>query len=173
MKSKKIIYCLVAFCLVALSGCGPDNVDYADKVEGEYNVTITPNINLKFDGGAIPTPTEAIETTGSISKVDESGNVSIKINGVNGYINDIEMIAICSGLGMNIEDCVYDGIITAGELGRIECDINLKNPTVTISNSKVFNWDSTVSGQCEINYVGLDIPCDASGSLSFNLTPKN
>lgn len=173
MKFKKMFYCAIAFCLFALSSCGPDNVDYADKVEGNYSVTITQGINLKFDGYQMTTPNEKIETTASITKDDEDGNVTIRIKGVNGFINDMEMKAFCSGLGMNIDDCDYDGIVNAGELGMLDCDFVLKNPTTTISNSKIFNWNSTVTGQCELNYVGLEITCAASGSMNFNLTYKN
>ena len=32
MKVKSLIYCLLAFCVLALSSCGPENDDYVDKV---------------------------------------------------------------------------------------------------------------------------------------------
>ena len=96
MKSKHLIYCLLAFCFFALSSCGPDNDDYADKVDGRYKVKITPNLNLKYDGNDMPSITSEIETTGTITKEDEQGNVTIRIEGVNGMINDIEMDAYCS-----------------------------------------------------------------------------
>ena len=79
-----------------MSSCGPDNDDYADKVDGRYKVKITPNLNLKYDGNDMPSITSEIETTGTITKEDEQGNVTIRIEGVNGMINDIEMDAYCS-----------------------------------------------------------------------------
>ena len=171
MKSMKIIYCMMALCLLALSSCGPNNVDYANKVEGNYNVKITPNLTVKYDESTFPSMETEIETTASIAKDDELGNVTIKINGVNGSINDMEMNAYCSGLGMAIEDSEYKGIISSPEYGAADCDITLKNPTASISNSKVFVWNSTVSGTCDVNYVGLDIKCNASGTINFSFTP--
>ena len=171
MKSKHLIYCLLAFCFFALSSCGPDNDDYADKVDGRYKVKITPNLNLKYDGNDMPSITSEIETTGTITKEDEQGNVTIRIEGVNGMINDIEMDAYCSGLGMSIEDSSYKGIMATSEYESATCDILLNNPTTTISNARVFNWNSTVSGQCEIYFIGLDMTCDVTGTISFALTP--
>lgn len=172
MRIKKMFYCAIALCLFTLSSCGPDNVDYANKAVGNYIVKITPNINIKYEGSNLPPVSDTIETTGSITKDDEEGNVTIKIDGVNGVINDIEMKAYCSGLGMKIEDYSYDESLSIGEYGRIDCDIILKSPTTSISNAKIFNWNSTVSGECELNYVGLDIKTEASGSINFNLTYK-
>lgn len=172
MKTKNLIYCLFAFCLFALSSCGPDNVDYANKVVGNYDVTITPNLNLKYAGSNLPVVTETFETTATITKDGEDGDVTIRIQGVNGFIDDIEFEAYCSGLGMNIEDESYDEFITLSEYGRIDCDLVMRNPTVSITNAKIFNWDSTISGECKLNYVGLDITTEASGSINFNLTYK-
>ena len=171
MKSKKIIYCLMALCLFFFFFCGPNNVDYANKVDGKYNVKITTNLNLKFDGNNFPSVTSEITTTAVITKDDELGNVTIKINGVNGSINDIEMDALCSGLGMDIEDSEYDGMLSSAEYGAVDCDLILKNPTTSISNARVFNWNSTVSGKSEINYVGLDLTCETTGTINFALTP--
>lgn len=171
MKSKKIFYCLMVFCMFGLVSCGPKNVDYANKVVGEYNVKITPSISLKFDGGVINSDHSVIETTCSITKENEDGNVEIEIKGVNGVIDDIEMDAYCSGLGMKIDNCYYDDYMTLGDVGRMDCDIYFKNPTATISNSKIFNWNATLTGSCEIDYTGLQITCDVTGSLNFYLTP--
>lgn len=172
MKFRNLIYCLLVLCLLALSSCGPDNGDYANKALGDYNVKITPSLSFKFDGNSLPPTTfEVIETTGSITKNDEEGNVTIKINGVNGYISDIEIHAYCSGLGMKMDDSSYNGTLNNGEYGMISCDMKLDNPTASISNAKIFNWNSSVSGQCDVNYIGLDMKCDVSGSINFNLTP--
>ncbi len=171
MKSKHLIYCLLAFCVFTLSSCGPDNVDYANKVDGSYDVTITTNINLKYEGNSIPSIATEIETKGTITKDNESGNVTIRIEGVNGAINDIVMKAFCSGLGMKIDQSSYDGIISSTEYGIVECMLTLKNPTTTISNARIFNWDSTVSGQCVVNYIGQEMTCETSGTINFNLTP--
>lgn len=161
----------MALCLFALSSCGPDNVDYANKVDGNYNVKITPNLILTFDESTLPSIATEIVTTASITKDDELGNVTIKIKGVNGSINDIEMKAYCSGLGMDIEDSEFNGMISSPEYGSVDCDITLKNPTTSISNARVFTWNSTVSGTCGVNYVGLDIKCNVSGTINFAFTP--
>ena len=171
MKPMKIIYYMMALCLLALSSCGPDNVDYANKVVGNYNVKITPNLTLTFDENTFPSIAAEIVTTASITKDDELGNVTIKIKGVNGSINDIEMKAYCSGLGMAIEDSEYKGIIASPEYGAADCNFTLKNPTTSISNARIFTWNSTVSGTCEVNYVGLDIKCNTSGAINFAFTP--
>lgn len=171
MKSKKIFYCLIAFCMFALVSCGPQNVDYANKVVGNYNVKITPNLSLKFYGGVISSGNNVIETTCIITKKDESGNVEIEIKGVNGVIDDFKMNAYCSGLGMKIENCNYDDYMTLEDVGRMDCDLYFKNPTTTISNAKVFNWNTTLTGSCEMDYTGLQITCDVTGSFNFNLTP--
>lgn len=171
MKSKHLIYCLLAFCVLAISSCGPDNVDYANKVDGSYNVTIATNINLRYDGNPFPSISTEIETKGTITKDDESGNVTIRIEGVNGEINDIVMEAFCSGLGMNIDQSSYDGIVSSVEYGIVDCMLTFKNPTTTISNARTFNWDSTVSGQCVVNYIGQEMTCDASGTINFYLNP--
>lgn len=171
MKSKKVSYCLIALCMYALVSCGPDNVDYANKVIGKYNVKITPSISLKFYGGTIPVDGELVETTCTIVKDGENGDVRIDIEGVNGVIDDIDMNAFCSGLGMDIEDCDYDDNMTLGGVGRMECDMIFNNPNTTISNARVFNWNTTVTGSCEIEYTGLQITCDVTGTLNFYLTP--
>lgn len=171
MKSKHLIYFLLAFCFLALSSCGPDNDDYANKVDGRYNVKITPNLSLKYGGNAMPSITSEIETEGTITKDDEQGNVTIRIDGVNGMINDIVMKAYCSGLGMDILDSTYEGVMATSEYESADCDLVLKNPSTTISNARVFNWNSTVSGQCEIYFIGLDMNCDVTGTINFALTP--
>ena len=55
MKVKSLIYCLLAFCVLVLSSCGPDNTDYTEKVVGEYNIKITPNISVKY-GNSVSKP---------------------------------------------------------------------------------------------------------------------
>lgn len=171
MKSKYLVCCLLAFCLLTLCSCGPDNVDYANKVEGSYNVKITTDIFPKSDGENLPSIKSAINTKGTIKKDDESGNVTIKIQGVNGVINDIMMKAYCSGLGMKIEESVYKGILSSSLYGGVDCDFTLKNPTTTISSARTFDWESTVSGQCVVNYTGLEMSCTTSGTIYFSLTP--
>ena len=71
MKVKGLIYCLLAFCMLALSSCGPDNTDYTEKVVGEYNIKITPNISVKYGNSVLPIATEAIETTAAIIEKDD------------------------------------------------------------------------------------------------------
>lgn len=170
MKTKRLILCLLALCIFALSSCGPDNEEYADKVVGDYNIKITPYLTVKYEGQTLPVTINEINTTCSITKTTDDGNVALKINGVNGEIGDIEMNGYCSGLGMKLDDGTYDGSIKTEDQGRMECNINLKNSTASISNAKVLNWNSTVTGKCEINYVGLDITCDVSGTINYYAT---
>lgn len=172
MKLKHFVYCLLAFVLVGFSSCEPDNEDYADKVVGDYDMKITPNLKIKLDGNTLTPNGETIETTCSIMKENEEGNVTIYIDGVNGMINEMQMKAFCSGLGMNIEDSNYDGIIYHEEYGRIDCDIKLANPNTSISNAKILSWESTVSGICELNYSGLPMTCEVSGTIGFYATVK-
>lgn len=173
MKSNKIIYCLMVFCMFALVSCGPKNVDYANKVIGDYNVEITPSLSLKYEGGTIPLEKEVIKTKCSITKSNENGDVVLIFKGVNGIIGDIEMSAYCSGLGMKIENCGYKGNMTSGNIYMMNCEFYLNNSTLSISNDKIFNWNPTVSGSCKVDYIGLDITCNVTGSMNFYLTPIN
>ncbi len=170
MKTKTFLLCLLAFTIMALSSCGPNNEEYADKVVGNYNIEITPYLTIKYEGQALPLTIEKINTSCSIEKTNDEGYVKMKINGINGVISDIEMSGYCSGLGLKLDDCSYDGFIATEDHGRMECNMNLKNSTASISNAKVLNWSSTVSGKCQINYVGLDITCDVSGTMSYYAT---
>lgn len=167
MKFRKIIYCLLTFSIVTLTSCGPDNEDYANQVLGEYNMKITPYLTLNIDGTNIPSPNDAINTTCSITANGDNGNVIIKIDGVNGVVNEFVMSAVCSGLGMNIDESTYKGIMNMGELRTFNCDFVLNNPTTTISSSDILNWDSSVTGKCITNISGLDMPCNVSGKLNF------
>ncbi|MBR4156989.1 MAG: hypothetical protein IKU01_09905 [Bacteroidales bacterium] len=172
MKTKTLLFSLLAFIVFTLSSCGPNNEEYADKVVGNYNITITPYLTVKYEGQALPVTIDEIKTTCSITKAnaDDDGSVIMKINGINGVINDIVMNGYCSGLGLKLEDSKYDGFITTENNDRIECDIILKNTTASISNAKVLNWNSTVTGKCEINYIGLDITCDVTGTINYYAT---
>ncbi|MBR5146183.1 MAG: hypothetical protein IKW54_00975 [Bacteroidales bacterium] len=168
MKIKHLIICLLAFSM-ALTSCGPDNEEYADKVIGNYNMTITPNLVLKYVGQSIPLDFNEISTTCSIAKVDEQGNIVMNIKGVNGEVNDMEMKGYCSGLGMKLEDSSYDGIFVADTYTRLDCNLKFDNPTVSITNAKVLNWSTTVSGKCEMDFDGSGavITCDVSGTIGF------
>lgn len=172
MKIKTLLFGLLAFVVLTFSSCGPDNEEYADKVVGSYDVKITPNLTVKYEGMVMPVSFDAINTTCYISRVGDDADVKIKINGVNGIINDIEMDAYCSGLGMNVEDCSYDGIITSDDNTIMDCNLSLKNSTSTISNAKILNWNSSVSGNCEFEYVGLNITCNVSGTINYYATYK-
>lgn len=172
MKIKTLLLVLLTFVVLTFSSCGPDNEEYADKVVGSYNVKITPNLTIKYEGMVMPVTFDAVNTTCYISRVGDDADVKIEINGVNGLINDIVMDAYCSGLGMNVEDCAYDGIITSTDNTIIDCDLNLKNSTSTISNAKILNWNSSVSGKCEFEYVGINITCNVSGTINYYATMK-
>lgn len=170
MKIKRLLLCLMTFTIMTLSSCGPNNEEYADKVVGNYNVKITPYLTVKYEGQTLPVTIEEINTTCSIVSTDEEGSVKMEIDGVNGVISEIVMNGYCSGLGLKLEDCSFDGFITTEDNSRMECNIKLKNSTASISNAKVLNWSSTVTGKCQINYVGLDITCDVSGTISYYAT---
>ena len=89
MKVKGLIYCLLAFCMLALSSCGPENDDYVDKVVGEYNIKITPSIAVKYGNSTLPIAIEAIETTAVVTEKDDAGNVSIFNTNIWSYLNII------------------------------------------------------------------------------------
>ena len=117
--------------MLALSSCGPDNTDYTEKVVGEYNIKITPNISVKYGNSILPIATEVIETTAVITAKDEEGNVTMQINGVNGEFSELFFEGYCDGLGLKFENVNYDGVLYSPEYGMIYCDIELKSPTVS------------------------------------------
>ena len=175
MKAKKVIYCLMAFCLVALSSCGPDNTDYVDKVVGEYNIKITPSISVKYGNSTLPITIETVETTAVVTaKDDAAGDVTMQINGVNGEISEMFFEGYCDGLVLKFENVNYDGVIYSPEYGMVYCDIELKSPTISIYNSRILNWKSTfATGTCGINISGLDeANYDVSGSIQFEAKGK-
>ena len=174
MKVKSLICCLLAFCVLALSSCGPDNTDYTEKVVGEYNIKITPNISVKYGNSILPITIETIETTAVITEKDDSGNVTMQINGVNGEISEMFFEGYCDGLGLKLDNNKYDGVFYSPEYGIIYCDIDLKNPTVSIYNSRILNWKSTfTTGTCGVNISGLDTEnYNVSGSIQFEATSK-
>ena len=174
MKVKSLIYCLLAFCMLALSSCGPENDDYVDKVVGEYNIKITPNITVKFGNNTLPIKTETVVTTAVVAEKDDAGNVTMQIDGVNGEVGEMFFEGYCDGLGLKLQDYHYDGIFYSPEYGIIYCDIELKNPTVSIYNSKMLNWKSTfTTGTCGINISGLDeANYDVTGSIQFEAKGK-
>lgn len=172
MKTKTFLLSLLAIVVLTFSSCGPGNEEYADKVEGSYDVKITPNLTVKYEGQTMPITIDATNTTCYISKNGEDGDVTIKIKGVNGELDDMEIKASCSGLGMVMDDSSYDGIFATNENNVLNCNLKLKNPTATISNAKILNWNSTVSGKCEMEFVGLNITCNVSGSINFYATMR-
>lgn len=174
MKVKGLIYCLLAFCMLALSSCGPDNTDYTEKVVGEYNIKITPNISVKYGNSILPIATEVIETTAVITAKDDAGNVTMQINGINGEFSELFFEGYCDGLGLKFENVNYDGVLYSPEYGMIYCDIELKSPTVSIYNSRILNWKSTItSGTCEVNISGLGGETyTVSGSVLFDAKGK-
>lgn len=163
----------MAFCIVALSSCGPQDSDYSDKVVGEYNIKVTPNLSVKFGNSNVSVTTEAVNTTASIVAKDDNSNVAMQLAGVNGMMNDMFFEGYCDGLGMKLDNNNYDGIFYSPEYGLIYCDISLKNPTVSVYNSRTLTWESTVSGTCEVNISGLDTEtCTVSGKILFDATGK-
>lgn len=172
-KSKKLIYGLLVFSLVSLISCGPEETDYIEKVVGEYDIRITPSFSVKYGNNTVPISMETVETTCSITAKDDDGNVFIQVDGVNGLMSEMNFDAYCDGLGMRMENNSYDGMLYSPEYGYIYCDIDLKNPTVSIYNSSMLSWKSTVTGSCEINISGLDNEtCELTGSIQFEATDK-
>lgn len=170
---KKVIYCLMALLLVVSSSCEKEKTDYVQKVVGNYDVKITPNLNVNYGSSSVSMSAEVVETTLSVTKKDDDGNVVVKVEGINGMINDLVFDAYCDGLGMKMENNSYDGVLSTTQYGIVDCDFNLKNPTVSIYNSGVLSWESTVSGTCDINISGLDSEiCNVSGKIRFEATKK-
>lgn len=174
MKVKNVIYCLLAFCMLTLSSCGPENDDYVDKVVGDYNIRITPNITVKFGNNTLPIKTETVVTTAVVAEKDDAGNVTMQIDGVNGEVGEMFFEGYCDGLGLKLQDYHYDGIFYSPEYGIIYCDIKIKNPTISIYNSKTLTWNSTItSGTCEVNISGLGGETyTVSGSVLFDAKGK-
>ncbi len=168
-----MIYVLMAFIFVGLLSCEKDKTDYVEKVIGEYDVKITPNLNVNYGNASISMSAETVETTLSVTKKDDNGNVIVKVEGVNGLIGEFSFEAYCDVLGMKMENSHYDGVVATTQYGMVDCNINLKNPTVSIYNSGILSWESTVSGTCEINISGLDNEiCEVSGNIRFESTEK-
>lgn len=163
----------MTFCLAVLASCGPQDSDYSDKVVGEYNIKVTPSLSVKFGNSNVSVATEAVNTTASIVAKDDNGDVAMQVDGVNGALNDMFFEGYCDGLGMKLDNNNYDGIFYSPEYGIIYCDINLKNPTVSVYNSRTLTWESTVTGTCEVNISGLDNETyTVSGKILFDATGK-
>ena len=86
---KKVIYCLMAFLLVVLSSCEKEKTDYVQKVVGNYDVKITPNLNVNYGNSSVPISAETVETNLSVTKKDDDGNVVITVESINGLINEL------------------------------------------------------------------------------------
>ena len=173
MKSKKVICCLLTICLVTLFSCGIEGTDYTDRVVGSYDIKVTPNFIIKNGNTSLSIPVETATTTASVTAKDDNGNVTMQIDGINGVINEMFFEGYCDGLGMKFQNAHYDGLFYSPEYGMIYCDINLKNPTISISNSRVLSWESTVTGTCEVNISGLDNEkYTVSGKIQFYATGK-
>ncbi|MBQ4548787.1 MAG: hypothetical protein IJA42_06355 [Bacteroidales bacterium] len=171
MKIKKIICCLLALCIVTLMSCDNKDTDSYERVVGDYSIKITPLLNVKYGNSTVSLSAETIETTCSITAKDDKGNVFVQIDGINGMINEMSFDAYCDGIGMRLDKSSYDGIIYTSEYGIIDCDVDLKNPTVSIYNSRLLSWESSINGECEINISGLDLEtCGLTGKLQFEAT---
>lgn len=173
MNTKKTIFCLLAFCMVMLSSCGGDDTDYVEKIIGEYDIEVTPVLNVKFGNSVLPIVAETINTTGRINATNDDGNVVVMIDGVNGKIGEISFVGYCDDLGLELENNSYEGYIQTSEYGQVYCNVNLKNPKVSIYNSASLSWESSVTGTCEINISGLDnMTCDVTGKIQFEANEK-
>ena len=159
----------MAFTILTISGCKKNDDADVDKYVGTYKVKITPNFNLTYPGyGSYSLTSEsAIETDCVITNFNE--NVTVKIEGVNGFINDIVITGYCNGLGMNLDDCTYDGHIRFDDNNYVECDITLDNPRVSSPYNGTMSWESSVTGTCNVDIFGLgqNTQCDVSGNISF------
>lgn len=168
---KNIVCILVSICLLALTSCGKEKEDHYDKIVGDYSVVINPNISADYNGSWIPISIDAIKTKCSITKMDDSENFVVVMEGINGLINEMVFNGYYDGLGLKLLNSNYDGTMMSSDYGMIFCDMKLKNPTVSIYNSSVLTWESTITGKCEINLTGLDnMYCDVKGTLVFEAT---
>lgn len=169
MKSKVIFCCLLALSVFTLNGCKKNDEGFVEKYVGTYDIKITPNFNLTYSGyGSYALTTDsAIETKCVITNDDN--NVTVKIDGVNGVIDDIVITGYCDGFNMRLNDCVYDGYIKFSADNNIDCDISLKNPGVSTPYNGTMSWDSSVSGTCNADIFGLGeiIQSNVSGKISF------
>ena len=169
MKSKVMFYCLLAFTVVTLSGCKKNNEDFVEKYVGSYKISIKPNFNLTYSGyGPYNLTSDSnIETNCTITNNDN--NVVVKIEGVNGIIDDITITGYCDGFSMRLDDSSYDGYIRFSANDNVDCDIILDNPSVSTPYNGRLSWDSSVSGTCKADIFGLgsDTQCDVIGKISF------
>ncbi len=172
MKSKKLIYCLLMFCVITLLSCDKEKTDYTGKVVGDYDVKISPNLNVKYGGNFMSIPIESVDTKCVITEKDDE-YVYVQMDGVNGLISEMFFEAYCDGLGMKLESSIYEGVLYSPEYGIIDCRLKLKNPTVSIYNSRNLSWESTVTGSCEINISGLDsVTVEVTGEIQFEAKGK-
>lgn len=175
MKFKAFFYSLLALSLFALYSCNGNDDDLVDEYTGSYNIVITPNFNLTYPGfGSYNlTANSSIKTTGVITD-DDNNNITIKIEGVNGYIDDITITAFCDTFSMRLNDSSYDGYIRFDANNNIYCDLILKGTSVSTPYNGTMSWDIPVSGTCEADIFGLgqSTQCDVSGKISFVATKK-
>ena len=82
LKYKKVICCLLAICLVTLSSCGIDNSDYTDKVVGNYDIKVTPNLTIKYGNSNLSITAETATTMAAVTAIDDTSDVSMQIDGV-------------------------------------------------------------------------------------------
>lgn len=174
MKLKVVFYCLLALSILTLNGCKKNNDDFVDKYVGEYDVKITPVFNLVYPGYNSYTLTtdSAIETNCAITNNDN--NVTVKIAGVNGVIDDIVITGFCDGYSMRLYDCSYDGYIRFSLDNNVDCDLTLKNVSVSSPYNGTMSWDMSVSGICNADVFGLgqSMQCDVTGKISFVANEK-
>lgn len=174
MKFKMMLYCLVTLSVFTLTlcGCKKNNDDFVEKYVGTYDIKITPNFNLTYSGyGSYPlTPESAIETSCVITNNDN--DMTIKITGVNGIIDDMVITGYCDGFSMRLDDSNYDGDIRFSANNNVDCNITLNNPNVSTPYNGTMSWDSSVSGICKADVFGLgeSTQSDVTGKISFVAT---
>lgn len=174
MRFKVFICCLLAFTVLASTSCNKNDDDSVDRFVGEYKISITPNFMLTYSGyGTYNLTTDyPIETDCSITNNDN--NVTVKIKGINGVLNDIVISGRCDGLGMRLNDSDYDGFIRFNDNDYVRCDINLRNPNVSSPYNGTMSWESSVSGSCRVDIFGMgeEVLCDVSGKITFVANEK-
>lgn len=171
---KRIICGLLAISLLILSGCNNNDDDYVDKYVGNYKVKITPDFNLTYPGYGSYNMSSDYEIETDCVIANNGKDVTVRMDGVNGVISDIEITGYCDGLGMHLDDCAYEGFIRFDANNYVKCDLTLNNPNVSSPYNGTLSWEASVSGTCDVDVFGFgqNTQCNTTGKISFAASKK-